>query len=128
MFAAFISVALVSACIGEPLFDASQRGDLGPVRVVFLKNGNLYTLVQYGGRVQLGVTDGRIRMRAIPPGNNVKAEGALMPAEYSPFRTRFYLAQKAPGSYVRWVPRRELPGLDFCEADVPLLTQVAEEG
>ena len=29
---------------------------------------------------------------------------------------------------LRWVPRRELPGLDFCEADVPLLTQVAEEG
>jgi len=28
---------------------------------------------------------------------------------------------------LRWVPRRELPGLPFCEADVPLLTQVAEE-
>jgi 8-oxo-dGTP diphosphatase len=29
---------------------------------------------------------------------------------------------------LRWVRRRELPGLDFCEADVPLLTQIAEEG
>ena len=29
---------------------------------------------------------------------------------------------------VRWVSRRDLPGLPFCEADVPLLTQVAEEG
>jgi 8-oxo-dGTP diphosphatase len=28
---------------------------------------------------------------------------------------------------LRWVPRRALPGLPFCEADVPLLTQVAEE-
>ena len=28
---------------------------------------------------------------------------------------------------LRWVPRRSLPGLPFCEADVPLLTQVAEE-
>jgi mutator protein MutT len=29
---------------------------------------------------------------------------------------------------LRWVQRRELPGLEFCEADVPLLTQLAEEG
>jgi 8-oxo-dGTP diphosphatase len=29
---------------------------------------------------------------------------------------------------LRWVPRRELPGLEFCEADVPVLTQLAEEG
>jgi 8-oxo-dGTP diphosphatase len=28
---------------------------------------------------------------------------------------------------VRWVSRRDLPGLPFCEADVPLLTQLAEE-
>ena len=28
---------------------------------------------------------------------------------------------------LRWVQRRELPGLPFCEADVPLLIQVAEE-
>ncbi len=29
---------------------------------------------------------------------------------------------------LRWVPRRELPGLEFCEADVPVLTHLAEEG
>jgi 8-oxo-dGTP diphosphatase len=29
---------------------------------------------------------------------------------------------------LRWVRRRELPGLEFCEADVPLLTRIAEEG
>jgi 8-oxo-dGTP diphosphatase len=29
---------------------------------------------------------------------------------------------------LRWVRRRELPGLEFCEADVPVLTQLAEEG
>ncbi len=28
---------------------------------------------------------------------------------------------------VRWVARRDLPGLPFCEADVPILTQLAEE-
>lgn len=28
---------------------------------------------------------------------------------------------------LRWVRRRELPGLPFCEADVPILTQLAEE-
>jgi mutator protein MutT len=28
---------------------------------------------------------------------------------------------------VRWVSRRDLPGLPFCEADVPLLTRLAEE-
>jgi mutator protein MutT len=28
---------------------------------------------------------------------------------------------------LRWVPRRTLPGLPFCEADVPVLTQLAEE-
>ena len=26
-----------------------------------------------------------------------------------------------------WVARRDLPGLPFCEADVPILTQLAEE-
>src|SRR6184192_4423247 len=29
---------------------------------------------------------------------------------------------------VRWVARRDLPGLPFCEADVPVLTRLAEEG
>jgi 8-oxo-dGTP diphosphatase len=29
---------------------------------------------------------------------------------------------------VRWVARRDLPGLPFCEADVPVLTLLAEEG
>ena len=29
---------------------------------------------------------------------------------------------------IRWAKRRELPGLPFCEADVPLLVRVAEEG
>ena len=28
---------------------------------------------------------------------------------------------------VRWVLRRDLPGLPFCEADVPILTRLAEE-
>jgi 8-oxo-dGTP diphosphatase len=28
---------------------------------------------------------------------------------------------------VRWVERRELPGLPFCEADVPILIRLAEE-
>lgn len=28
---------------------------------------------------------------------------------------------------VRWVSRRDLPGLPFCEADVPILTRLAEE-
>jgi mutator protein MutT len=28
---------------------------------------------------------------------------------------------------LRWVPRRALPGLPFCEADVPLLTRLAED-
>src|SRR5207245_2281254 len=28
---------------------------------------------------------------------------------------------------IRWVPRRLLPGLRFCEADVPVLTKLAEE-
>jgi 8-oxo-dGTP diphosphatase len=28
---------------------------------------------------------------------------------------------------VRWVHRRDLPGLPFCEADVPILTRLAEE-
>ncbi len=28
---------------------------------------------------------------------------------------------------VRWVLRRDLPGLDFCEADVPILIQLAED-
>jgi len=28
---------------------------------------------------------------------------------------------------VRWVRRRDLPGLPFCEADVPILTRLAEE-
>jgi 8-oxo-dGTP diphosphatase len=28
---------------------------------------------------------------------------------------------------VRWVERRELPGLPFCEADVPILVRLAEE-
>jgi len=28
---------------------------------------------------------------------------------------------------IRWVERRELPGLPFCEADVPILVQLAEE-
>ncbi|GAC1543440.1 MAG: (deoxy)nucleoside triphosphate pyrophosphohydrolase [Myxococcales bacterium] len=29
---------------------------------------------------------------------------------------------------VRWVARRDLPGLPFCEADIPVLTRLAEEG
>ena len=29
---------------------------------------------------------------------------------------------------VRWVARRELLGLPFCEADIPVLTRLAEEG
>jgi 8-oxo-dGTP diphosphatase len=29
---------------------------------------------------------------------------------------------------LRWVPLRELPALSFCEADVPVLTRLAEEG
>ena len=29
---------------------------------------------------------------------------------------------------VRWVSRRDLPGLPFCEADIPVLTRLAEEG
>src|SRR5205814_10486769 len=29
---------------------------------------------------------------------------------------------------LRWVPRRALPGLPFCEADVPVLTRLAEDG
>ena len=28
---------------------------------------------------------------------------------------------------VRWIERRDLPGLPFCEADVPILTRLAEE-
>ena len=28
---------------------------------------------------------------------------------------------------VRWVKRRDLPGLPFCEADVPVLVRLAEE-
>jgi mutator protein MutT len=28
---------------------------------------------------------------------------------------------------VRWVSRKDLPGLSFCEADVPILVQLAEE-
>jgi len=28
---------------------------------------------------------------------------------------------------IRWISRRDLPGLPFCEADVPLLTRLAEE-
>ena len=28
---------------------------------------------------------------------------------------------------VRWISRRELPGLPFCEADVPILVRLAEE-
>jgi 8-oxo-dGTP diphosphatase len=28
---------------------------------------------------------------------------------------------------VRWVSRRDLPGLPFCEADIPILTRLAEE-
>jgi 8-oxo-dGTP diphosphatase len=28
---------------------------------------------------------------------------------------------------VRWIPKRELPGLQFCEADVPVLVKLAEE-
>jgi 8-oxo-dGTP diphosphatase len=28
---------------------------------------------------------------------------------------------------IKWVSRRDLPGLPFCEADVPLLTRLAEE-
>jgi 8-oxo-dGTP diphosphatase len=28
---------------------------------------------------------------------------------------------------IRWVSRRDLPGLPFCEADVPILVQLAEE-
>ena len=28
---------------------------------------------------------------------------------------------------VRWVARRDLPGLPFCEADVPILVRLAEE-
>lgn len=28
---------------------------------------------------------------------------------------------------VRWVSRRDLPGLTFCEADIPVLTRLAEE-
>ena len=28
---------------------------------------------------------------------------------------------------VRWVQRRDLPGLPFCEADIPILTRLAEE-
>ena len=28
---------------------------------------------------------------------------------------------------VKWVERRELPGLAFCEADVPILVRLAEE-
>ena len=28
---------------------------------------------------------------------------------------------------VRWVSRRDLPGLPFCEADIPVLTRLAEE-
>ena len=28
---------------------------------------------------------------------------------------------------VRWIPKRELPGLPFCEADVPILVKLAEE-
>ena len=28
---------------------------------------------------------------------------------------------------LRWVPLRELPALPFCEADVPVLTRLAEE-
>ena len=28
---------------------------------------------------------------------------------------------------IRWVARRDLPGLPFCEADVPVLTLLAEE-
>ena len=28
---------------------------------------------------------------------------------------------------LRWVPRRLLPGLRFCQADVPVLTKLAEE-
>ena len=31
------------------------------------------------------------------------------------------------GEAVRWVLRRDLPGLDFCEADVPILIQLAED-
>jgi len=29
---------------------------------------------------------------------------------------------------LRWVPRHALPGLPFCEADVPVLTRLAEDG
>jgi mutator protein MutT len=29
---------------------------------------------------------------------------------------------------LRWVPRRALPGLPFCEADAPVLTRLAEDG
>jgi 8-oxo-dGTP diphosphatase len=28
---------------------------------------------------------------------------------------------------VEWVARRDLPGLPFCEADIPILTRLAEE-
>jgi 8-oxo-dGTP diphosphatase len=28
---------------------------------------------------------------------------------------------------VRWISKRELPGLQFCEADVPVLVKLAEE-
>lgn len=51
--------------------------------------------------------------------------------ELALYRTRLHDRQEPrplTAQELRWVPRRELPGLEFCEADVPLLTQVAEEG
>jgi hypothetical protein len=61
------------------------------------------------------------------PGGKVEAEEG----ERALYRASLHGGQEPrplAAQEIRWAKRRELPGLPFCEADVPLLVRVAEEG
>ena len=95
-----------------------------------------------GGKVEAGEGERAALARELREELGVRAQvGELyarlehiypdLQVELALYRTRLHDNQQPrplTAQELRWVPRRELPGLEFCEADVPLLTQVAEEG
>ncbi|HZX64464.1 MAG TPA: (deoxy)nucleoside triphosphate pyrophosphohydrolase [Myxococcales bacterium] len=75
---------------------------------------------ELGVRVQVGELYARVEH----PYPDVQVELALYRAALHGGQEPKPLAAQE----IRWAKRRELPGLAFCEADVPLLVRVAEEG
>ncbi len=74
---------------------------------------------ELGVRAQVGELYARVEH--IYP--DVQVELALYRASLAPSEE----PRPLQSDELRWVRRRELPGLPFCEADVPLLTRLAEE-